>query len=720
MKSGSLNSYNFELIYLAELTRTKVKPLSRWEKPLNTKQHYFLNHRGFHIEKVLRRTLSGRELYETIFSTSSRYIDLYLRRFSNTLLNQNPETQAMEGFLFGFPSCCTRAFINQPYMTNSLPKNMQSLLFHWACPDCRITPELLPYYKKCFVNAVELEKEFFNSDFLIRENSSKQFSKKIQCALATLLLSAGLLSAQSISDSTHYIPLPDDANNNGLSYAEEVILGGYNLNVCEKYAAFFKSRIDSLPNEIQPDRVYKIEHLMWGLVECPKCGKSVNMGYITIINPLRNLQMNIPVLGLHFMEHGFFSYGDDSNYERISIDSLKKIIYPFDPEHLLPVENDTDRDGLADIEEDSLWIDYTSGYSDFNNNGNPDGVDLAEEVIRLFPKLSKDYDGIHSQVQFQDLRGIENCKICGSTHNMGSITIINPENNRRCEFPYLALHALAHGSFSYDGTEHENGHVNAVDLIRTAKTHMTHISSDSDNDGLTDTEETHFNLNPNNTDTDNNGIHDSKELAAGMVDIIDSLPTSMNSLGHYVERLDMDGVHICEVCGVVIRMGILNIYHPEFGPDNPFAITYYAYHFMQNGSFGCDGSNEPAKCPTDRIDPVLLSKYLNYPTGIDDKTKDGLPVKFKLEQNYPNPFNPVTKITFTIPYRKQSSDKVKHSVKLTVHNALGENIKDIFSGHLLPGKYEFEFNAKDLPSGIYLYSLRHGKQFLVRKMLLLK
>lgn len=719
MKVANDHSYNFELTYLSELTRKKIKPLSRWEKPLNNSQYQLLESMGFYIEKVPRKTLSGRKIHETVFSNSSRYVNLYSKKFSGSFINKAPKTQTIEGFLFGYPSCCCSEFIEHPYKPNSLSRYRQSLLFHWACPGCRVTPELLPYYQLCYENAVNLTKEFFPEDLTIPGTTSKQSSTKIQNVLAALLLSAGLLSAQSISDSTHYIPLPDDNNNNGLSYTEEFILGGYGydeVNICAKHAVFFKSIIDTLPTVVQTDRTYKTEYLLRGVVECPKCGELVNMGYITITNPRRNINMDIPILGLHFMHHGFFSYGDNDNYERISVDTLKQILYPFDPDHLIHLENDTDGDGITDTQEDSIWI-CTSNISDYNDNGNPDGVDLAEEIIRLFPKLKTQQDGIHSQVQFYPMWGIENCKICGSTHNMGSITITNPENNRKCTIPYIALHSLAHGSFGFDGTIHENGHVNAVELLRSVKTHLTHINNDTDNDGLSDDEELFFESKPDSIDTDNNGIPDCKQLAAEMVDIIESMPTSRNSLGYYTEHLDMDGVHLCAVCGKEIPMGIINIYNPAFGSDEPFVITYYAYHFMKNGSFGCDGTNEPARCPSDRIDPVLLSQYLAYPTGVDQDETNGHPAATELEQNFPNPFNPTTKITFKIPFIENYD---KHSVKLVVYNALGEYVREIFNGELLPGKYEFEFNAADLPSGVYLYSLQDGNRTIVRKMALLK
>jgi hypothetical protein len=73
----------FEFYYLAELTLQKLKPLSRWEKPLDEKYQRWLKYKGFCIETIPRKTMLGKTVYETVFSTSSRYVDFYKRKFYN-------------------------------------------------------------------------------------------------------------------------------------------------------------------------------------------------------------------------------------------------------------------------------------------------------------------------------------------------------------------------------------------------------------------------------------------------------------------------------------------------------------------------------------------------------------------------------------------------------------------------------------------------------------
>ncbi len=81
-------------------------------------------------------------------------------------------------------------------------------------------------------------------------------------------------------------------------------------------------------------------------------------------------------------------------------------------------------------------------------------------------------------------------------------------------------------------------------------------------------------------------------------------------------------------------------------------------------------------------------------------------------QNYPNPFNPTTQINYQIP-------KEGH-VSLVVYNSLGQEVKTLVNENKGIGNYNVEFNAVNLPSGIYFYKLQSGKFKQVKKILLVK
>jgi hypothetical protein len=85
---------------------------------------------------------------------------------------------------------------------------------------------------------------------------------------------------------------------------------------------------------------------------------------------------------------------------------------------------------------------------------------------------------------------------------------------------------------------------------------------------------------------------------------------------------------------------------------------------------------------------------------------------YELQQNYPNPFNPVTKIIYNLA--KASS------VKMTIYNALGQEITQFNIASQTAGKHEFVFNAGKLASGLYYYKLETPGFSDIKKMILLK
>ena len=89
------------------------------------------------------------------------------------------------------------------------------------------------------------------------------------------------------------------------------------------------------------------------------------------------------------------------------------------------------------------------------------------------------------------------------------------------------------------------------------------------------------------------------------------------------------------------------------------------------------------------------------------------PKSFKLFQNYPNPFNPVTSIEFEL--QKTSN------VQIIVRDVLGRLISDQKLGNLVSGRHNYQFDASNLSSGLYFYSLSINGQLMdTKKMLLLK
>ncbi len=85
---------------------------------------------------------------------------------------------------------------------------------------------------------------------------------------------------------------------------------------------------------------------------------------------------------------------------------------------------------------------------------------------------------------------------------------------------------------------------------------------------------------------------------------------------------------------------------------------------------------------------------------------------FQLEQNYPNPFNPSTEINYQIARASR--------VELNVFNALGQKVDELVNKYQGAGKYSVNFEAQNLPSGIYFYTIKADGKVDTKKMILLK
>jgi hypothetical protein len=91
---------------------------------------------------------------------------------------------------------------------------------------------------------------------------------------------------------------------------------------------------------------------------------------------------------------------------------------------------------------------------------------------------------------------------------------------------------------------------------------------------------------------------------------------------------------------------------------------------------------------------------------------------YELSQNYPNPFNPSTTIEFALP--------MDSKVDIQIYNLIGQQVATLFSGVQTVGYHQVDFNASQLSSGIYFYtikatSLTGGQDFrAVKKMMLVK
>ncbi|MEK6552844.1 MAG: InlB B-repeat-containing protein, partial [Bacteroidota bacterium] len=88
------------------------------------------------------------------------------------------------------------------------------------------------------------------------------------------------------------------------------------------------------------------------------------------------------------------------------------------------------------------------------------------------------------------------------------------------------------------------------------------------------------------------------------------------------------------------------------------------------------------------------------------------PETFNLYQNFPNPFNPTTNIRFNL-----SKDSM---VSLKVYNILGQEIAQLINKEMPAGSYQYDFDASQLTSGLYIYKIQTENFVQAKKMLLMK
>lgn len=112
---------------------------------------------------------------------------------------------------------------------------------------------------------------------------------------------------------------------------------------------------------------------------------------------------------------------------------------------------------------------------------------------------------------------------------------------------------------------------------------------------------------------------------------------------------------------------------------------------------------------------TLLNWSLNisYSQSVSVKKEEGvIPADYMLHQNYPNPFNPSTNIKFSIPETG--------FIRLAVYDMLGREVSVLLNEVKQTGQYTVEFNASNLPSGIYFYRITTDKFSDVKKLVLMK
>jgi len=202
------------------------------------------------------------------------------------------------------------------------------------------------------------------------------------------------------------------------------------------------------------------------------------------------------------------------------------------------------------------------------------------------------------------------------------------------------------------------------------------------------------------------------------------------------------------ITSAVLDEGIIDMIKIEFyvdsdptNSDYPLSVAFYSacnsyplMDFFSIGSFSFTESDYKNGTATVFMGPISELGYavgdtiISTATDLQGNTSEyssevvisvpssienpKLPLKTMLYQNFPNPFNPSTHISFTI-------SKAEH-VKIEVFNMIGQKLDILVNKKLSAGHHTIQFDAINLPSGVYFYEIQAGGSQDVKKMILLR
>jgi hypothetical protein len=177
------------------------------------------------------------------------------------------------------------------------------------------------------------------------------------------------------------------------------------------------------------------------------------------------------------------------------------------------------------------------------------------------------------------------------------------------------------------------------------------------------------------------------EAASGKVKLSWATATELNNYGFEIERCSKE--HDWRTIAFVEGKGTTTEIQHYTYVDDRFGIQSERLYY--------------------RLKQIDYNGKFAYSSELEVKTP---PASFHLYQNYPNPFNPATVIKYSVP-------NTSH-ISLIIFDALGQQIKIIVDEIKDPGYYQVDFNASNLPNGIYFYTLSSDNFISTKKMILLK
>ncbi len=109
---------------------------------------------------------------------------------------------------------------------------------------------------------------------------------------------------------------------------------------------------------------------------------------------------------------------------------------------------------------------------------------------------------------------------------------------------------------------------------------------------------------------------------------------------------------------------------------------------------------------------IVLERIISEPVLIVSTLSAERPKEFALYQNYPNPFNPSTVIRYALAEEGR--------IRIKIFDLLGREVTTLVDEFQQAGYGETEWNAANVPGGIYFYRMQVNGYTFTKKLLLLK